>query len=275
MTNSTGNNNGNNGNHNALPVPAVPADAVLAPPGVTGLPELVYPNINWSSDDYARLCGRLDLYSDFIVLTRFQGGQAQDSFVVDPVEVTTALSSLSLTSGLLPENCLFWGKQGGDDGLAVYLPPQVWLVTVRPSASSPSTSSGQAPSTSSGQAWRVPLPGLVFYGRGYNYALFAVLERPAADTTQLYMAPVPNVHEKGVCLGSAPFPKAGPATMRPAVEAFFSSKFNRDLSNRKSRAYPDCVLDQWRALHEAGAESYPVDDLIGTNLALRSLYDAA
>ena len=109
-------------------------------------------------------------------------------------------------------------------------------------------------------------------GYEYDYTLWAVTDRPTEENAPLYMAPCPNVHPEGVCRGNAPFPRAAPATIWQAVDVFFSSRFNRDLSNAKSKAYPDCVLDQWRVLHETGAERYPLADLVKTNLTLRELW---
>lgn len=226
--------------------------------GLAAIPDLIYPHLKWPEDDYARLQGRLDFFSDFIVLSKFWQGQLSEQYVVDPMEVATALAGLDLSSGLLPDNCLFWSKKGGHDRLGVYVPPRVWLVSIR----------GEE------QAWRVPLPGLVFTGHGYDFSLWAVAERPTDRQAPLYLAPCPNVHPEGVCRGNAPFPRASPATLWQAVDVFFHSKFNRDLSNAKSLAYPDCVLEQWRALSQAGAESYPLADLVKTNLSLGSLIDA-
>ncbi len=245
---STNNNNGAHREHSPVELATVPG----------GIADLVYPHIPWHEDDYARLEGRFDLYSDFIILTKFQEGQATEQILVDPAEVAACLSKINLNSGLLPRNCLAWGKKEGQDGLSIYVPPKVWFVSIR----------GEP------QAWRVPLPGLILAGRGYNYKLWAVADRPTTCEDQLYMAPCPNVSPEGVCQGNAPFPQVSPATIWQGVEAFFSSRFNRDLSNQKSRKYPDCVLDQWRDLHQAGAETYPLADLVGTNLTLGSLIDA-
>ncbi len=225
---------------------------------VLALPDLVYPDLKWSEGDYARLQARLDMFDDFIVLSKFQQGAAHEQYLVDPTDVAVALGGLNMNSGLLPDNCLFWQRKDGYDGLGVYLPPQLWTVAVR----------------NEPEAWRIPLPGLVFAGRGYDYSVWAVPERPARRDQQLYMAPCPNVGTDGVCRGNAPFPQAATTTIYQAVEAFFGSRFNRDLSNQKSRAYPTCILDQWRALHQAGANSYPLDDLVGTNLTLGRLIDA-
>ena len=244
MNNSTGN-----------PTPANGRRAGTGLNGLVAIPDLIYPQIRWNDDDYARLEARLDLYTDFIVLSKFFAGEVSEKYVVDPVEVAAALAGVDLGSGLLPENCLFWSKRDGWERLGLYLPPRTWLVAVRNEA----------------QAWRIPLPGLVFIGHEYNYSLWAVAERPTGGQTPLYLAPCPNVSLAGVCRGNAPFPRAGTQTIWQAAEVFFSSKFNRDLSNSKSKAYPVCVLDQWRALNQTGAESYPMEDLVPTRLTLGGL----
>jgi PRTRC genetic system protein B len=242
MTNSRGNPQQNS------PASGLPAE-------LTAIPDLVYPTITWADEDYAHLQARLDLFDDFITLSKFHKGQVTEQYIVDPVEVATALAGINLNSGLLPQDTLFWSRVNGQERLGVYVPPQVWLVTVRDQA----------------QAWRVPLPGLVFVGCGYDYSVWAVTERPTATTTPLYMAPCPNVQPEGVCQGNAPFPRAGPATIWQAVDVFFSSRFNRDLSNQKSKAYPDCILDQWQALYEAEAQTYPLADMVQTHLTIGRL----
>jgi len=236
--NSTGNNSGNDRNRS-----------------LGALPDLIYPAIRWDDDDYARLQARLDFFQDFIMLSKFERGEVTRQHIVDPAEVATALAGIDLNSGLLPPDVLFWSRRHGQVRLGLYLPPQIRLVTIRDEA----------------QAWRVPLPGLIFVGHGYNYTAWAVTERPTSPETRLYMAPCPNVHPEGVCRGNAPFPQADPATIWHAVDIFFSSKFNRDLSNQKSQAYPNCVLDQWRALHQAEADVYPLDDLVKTHLTIGRL----
>ncbi|MBN1220818.1 MAG: hypothetical protein JXM69_17990 [Anaerolineae bacterium] len=221
----------------------------------TAIPDLIYPALQWGEADYAQLQVRLDLYDDFVILSKFKQGQVSACHLVDPTELAATLAGLDLNSGLLPRHCLFWGKHHGADRLGIFVPPQVWLVSVRDET----------------EAWRVPLPGLVFTGHDYDYGLWAVKDEPTGADTPLYLAPCPNVHPQGVCRGSAPFPRASATTIWHALDIFFSSKFNRDLSNHKSKAYPDCILDQWQALHQANADVYPLDDLIETHFTLRRL----
>lgn len=225
---------------------------------LAALPDLYLPEFKWDEADYASLEARLDLYSDFLLMTRFTAGQATDRFIVDPTDLAAALAGLNFNTGLLPENTLFWHRKDGQPGLGVYLPPHHRLVSIRAEA----------------RAWRIPLPGLVFAGRGYHYQIWAAPERPTRLDQPLYLAPLPNVSPEGVCLGNAPFPQAEPATIYQAVDTFFNSRFNHDLSNGKSRQFPDRIIDHWRVLHESQADTYPVEDLIGTNLTLGGLIHA-
>jgi hypothetical protein len=222
------------------------------------VPHLFFPNIEWQESDYAHLQARLDLFSDFVLLSKVRDGQITEKFLVDPLEVTAALSGLEINSGLLPRACLFWGRKEGQDCLGLYLEPQLWPVTIH----------GER------ESWQVPLPGLVFVGHGFNYSLWAVNQRPTRLDTALYRAPTPNVHQH-VCQGNAPFPQAGPETIWQAVDIFFTSRFNRDLSDGKSRHYPGCVLDHWRALWQAGVEEYPLNDLIPAQQTLKEVIYAA
>lgn len=223
-------------------------------PALTTLTDLVYPGVRWDEQEYARLQARLDVYEDFIVLSRYRHGEVTQQYVVDPTELAIALAGISLTSGPLPPQTLFWGRKEGYDYLGVYLPPAVWPVAVRYDTQT---------KLEAGRAWQVPLPGLLFVGHHHDYQLWAVADDPPfGPETPLYVAPLPNVHPNGVCRGSAPFPPASPATIYQAVTVFFESRFNHDLSRGKSKRHPERVLDHWYELDQAGRSRYPLDDLL-------------
>jgi PRTRC genetic system protein B len=225
--------------------------------GRAPVPGFVFPEIEPEDEgEYASLQMRLDLYEDVILATRYEAGTPGATYAVDPDDLALALADLSLSSKFLPPNCLFWGKSGGAERLAVYLPPQVWPVSVQ----------GEK------ETWRVPLPGLVFEGKGTNYRIYAVKRRPDTPAEPLYLAPVPNM-SGSICTGNAPFPVAGAGTIMPAVAAFFESGFNTHLSNGKSRKHPTGVLAMWRELREAGAEAYPPDDLVEARMTVANMME--
>ncbi|GIK42422.1 MAG: hypothetical protein BroJett011_62550 [Chloroflexota bacterium] len=215
----------------------------------------VYPQFEFKEDDYDSIKLRLDLYGSMIAATRFNGqGRPVETYALDPADVATALANVPLVSGLLPRHCLFWGKANGGERLAIFVEPKVWPVSVEREK----------------ETWYVPMPGLVFIGQGGKYTLYAVKEQywPVADTP-LYHAPCPNVWgNTGICQGNAPFPEARAATIWQAVEVFFASGFNNHLAQGKSKAHKDNILKIWRALHEANAGEYPLDDLVETGRTL-------
>jgi hypothetical protein len=223
---------------------------LLPPMVLADLPEAV------PAEDRAELRLIQLFYQDFILVQKFDDkGQPQRPFMADPAQVVVALAGISLNSGLLPENVLFWGMLDSYPRVGIFIPPRVWPVAVR----------GQA------EALQVPLPPLVFIGHRYDYSVWAVDDRPVNANAPVYIAPCPNTSPAGVCRGNAPFPSAEPATVYEAWEAFITSKFNRDLSEGKSRAYPKDILDQWVRLHQERAEVYPIPDLVRTNLTIGGL----
>ena len=227
-------------------------------PGRIMVPDLINPLIKWSQNDKATLEATISLFTDFIMFTKYKEGEVTDNYCVHPAQVAAALAGIDLSSGLLPQNCLFWSKKDGFDRLGVYIPPQLRYVTLRNEA----------------RAWRVPMPGLIMIGHDYNYSLWAVKVAPTDLKVPLFLAPCPNIHPGGVCQGNAPFPRAGTTTMWQAVDVFFSSKFNRDLGNKKSKKFPENIVDGWEALHQADAETYPLDDLEPANLTLERVIHA-
>jgi PRTRC genetic system protein B len=239
-----------NNNTQRQPLP----DEQTGPSGA--ITDLIFPAMQWQNEDYTDLLLRIDLYRHFPVLTTFDQGKATSQYVVDPTALAAALSDFPVNTGLLPPNTLFWGHQQSRR-IGIYIAPQAHTVSVR----------------NEQRAWRVPLPGLVFIGQDYSYAVWALKDEPTSPNIPVFHAPCPNVHPEGVCRGNAPFPRADTATIWRAAEVFFESRFNQDLSQGKSQEYPDNILERWRALAEAEAEAYPLEDLVPANLTLGRLID--
>lgn len=224
-----------------------------------GLGVSIYPDIPWNDDAFARLTRRFDLFDDMIVVTDFddKGQTPKRSFIADPLSIVEALGRVSINSGLLPDNVLFWQRRGGQERIGVWLPPQVWRLRAEPTS----------------RVNRViPLPGLVFVGQGKSYGVWALDsdKRPGLEAP-LYNAPCPNVSGRGVCAGNVEFPDAGAATIRAAVEAFFESGFNNHLDNGKSKKYPASVLHLWRELAKDKEQPYPVGDLVAAGVTVKQM----
>lgn len=225
----------------------------------TILANLVVPGVNFDNDAYAVLKMRLDLYDDIILARKYDHGTPGPAFALDPLQVAAAIDNLIISSPFLPQNCLFWQRAGDGERLAIYCEPQVWPVHVL---------AGER------MRWLVPMPGLVWVGGGEKYELYAVKdsEWPGPETP-LWVAPVPNMGGN-ICHGNVEFPAAGAGTIWQALRLFFESDFNDHLSNDKSLAYRGSILEQWAKLHEAAAEIYPEDDLVGARMTLGKLMEA-
>lgn len=225
------------------------------------LANLTVPGAAFADGDYAAIRLRLDCYDDFIVAQKYDKGVGKGFYALDPLDVAAALAGLTIGTPLLPPGCLFWQRADGGERLGIYAPPNVWTVHV---------SAGEKRETLA-----VPMPGLVWIGRGTGYSLFAVkgAEWPGPDT-QLWKAPCPNLGDQGICRGNVEFPAAGAGTIWPALRLFFESDFNDHLSNGKSKKYPKSVLGMWRALAEADGvhpelvEGWPEEDLVSAETTL-------
>lgn len=199
---------------------------------------------------------RLDLYPEAILRTTYADGRVVSYDEVSPADVASALAGLDVGTGVLPPNVLFY-RQGSAERVAVYLPAQVRAVRL---------DGDPGPLT-------IPWPPLVFLGQGRVYQVFALAtgDWPQADTP-LCHTPSPNVHTSGnVCQGTVKFPRCSLATVHEAADLFFSSQFNHDLSvGQVSRKHKN-VVHLWRELDEAGADTYPLDDLVPTGATLEDL----
>lgn len=221
----------------------------------------IFADVPHEDEEYASIQMRLDLYEDLIVATRYKAALPDATFVVDPMDLASALGNLQVGTGLLPKGCVFWSKRGRKERLAIYIEPRVWPVSV----------------SREKRTWHVPLPGLIFLGHGREYQIYAVKEAPADDVRlALYTAPVPNMQTSGgraICQGTAPFPVASSKTIWQAATVFFESGFNADLGQNKSRKYDKNILRMWRVLNRARATEYPLDDLVRSGLTLNHLLE--
>lgn len=195
---------------------------------------------------------RLDLYPSVVMMTRYVG-QAVSVYPVSALDVAAAWTKLSVSSGFLPANALFWRQQGESVALGVYVPARQW--TVRSAAGS----------------LRLPFPPLVFVGQERQYSVFAVKRRPRDQWAALYHAPFPNVWPDGrICAGNVPFPDCSPQNVDRALTLFLEgSRFNRDLVAGKCHAYPDDVYRLWTEL--AGRRRFPLLQLVPMRWSLADI----
>lgn len=221
------------------------------PANLLTLPPLVAPD-----DAGQALRLRLDIYDESIIRTTFVDGQPAGYDELSPLDVARALADVAPAGGWLRENTVYI-RPGHETRAAIYLSTAVRSLNI----------DGES------HALRVPLPPLLFYGRGKKYHIYALAEAgwPTAKTA-LYHAPFPNVYpDGGICPGTVEFPACDPDAIHQAARLFFESAFNSDLDNGKSQAHPQNVIALWRKLAAADDKQYPINDLLPHNLTLEEV----
>ena len=190
---------------------------------------------------------QMEVYGETILLRGFEN----DSNWVRTVsadEISGALTRhLGFSSGLLPENALWWNQGEAGQVVALWRPPQVWPVALGREAFKPPS------------RLRIPMPGLVFVcSPGRAPWVYASLNRPSDVEQQLYRAPAFNVFGDGrVCPGSHRFPDE----VGLIPESFFQSYFSLTGDSRdRSKKHPEKLLALWEEID--GKTEYPTEDLV-------------
>jgi PRTRC genetic system protein B len=210
------------------------------PKPVTGLNFAVLPPEAFDSSPRAAVV----LTDESAYLARYDDrGERTALYPVTVADVAACFNTFGASTGLLPADCLFWQHTGQGDRLGLWLSPARRTLRF----------GGHIP------ALTLPLPGLVFVGRGRSYWLYAATRRPEKGD-RLYCAPLPNVHQNGsICTGTVKFPACSAATIRADADLFFESEFNYDLllGNVAGNGNPANAL---RALK--GAKTFPTRLLV-------------
>ena len=203
------------------------------------------PGIDEAPRDALRL--QLEVYEETVLLRGFDADLAWVRTVSADAVAHAVTRHLGFSSGLLPQDALWW--QQGETGqvVALWRPPRVWAVALQREAFKPPA------------RLRLPMPGLVFVcSPGRAPWVYAARERPADPEEQLYRAPAFNVFSDGrACPGTHRFPEE----VDRIPESFFQSYFSGtgDTRNR-SRKHPDDLHALWEELD--GKSAYPLDDLV-------------
>ena len=190
---------------------------------------------------------QLEVYQETVLLRGFEAERNWVRTVSADEIANVFIRHLGFSSGLLPDNALWWNQGETGQVVALWRPPQVWPVALQQEAFQPPT------------RLRLPMPGLVFVcSPGRAPWVYAALERPSSPEQQLYRAPAFNVFRDGrVCPGSHRFPEE----VGRIPESFFQSFFSLtgDMKGRSKR-HPDDLQALWEELD--GQADYPVDDLV-------------
>lgn len=191
---------------------------------------------------------QLTIYPGLMILSR-RIGRLWRQHPVSPAAVADVLVNVPVSSGLLPEGVLAYGRAAGEPFYVQYVAARSWAL--------------RTPD----RTYTIPLPALIWAARGNDYRVWAVAEARADVTpsTRLLRAPLPNTYSHGsICWGSVEERPAVNASALGRVLKLFleESLFNSHLASDKSRRYPVSVIARWEALARRRAPSYPLRDLL-------------
>jgi len=167
---------------------------------------------------------------------------------VSPQVVRQAFSQLGCDSGFLNPSILRWGYNLQGEWVIKFIPPQVVTVWL---------TKRKKPSQVS-----LPIPGLVLFGQGTVYHLFATQSTNFESNETVYHAPFPNISSQGkICFGmNNSIPIATPQTIDTVWELFLTTPFSKDYSAGKSKTHPNDIIKQLFAVRRQ--KEYPNEDLV-------------
>lgn len=190
---------------------------------------------------------RIDFFHQAVQMTFFEGDFVE-SRIVSANDIAIALATeLSYSTGMLPENTLWWQNTRSGPLTAIYVPPAVKKLALQEDLAKPA------------ERYTIPLPGLVFLAfPARPPRVYAVKSRPTKETDKVYHAPLLNMYADGrSCPGSHSYPNR----VADIPESFFVSFFTHaaDRENRSNK-YPEDILGLWKHLN--GKQTFPLDDLV-------------
>ena len=124
---------------------------------------------------------QLEVYGETILLRGFDGDTAWVRTVSADEIANVFTQHLGFSSGLLPQDALWWNQGETGQVVALWRPPQVWSVALQREAFKPPA------------RLRLPMPGLVFVcSPGRAPWVYAATERPSDPEQHLFRAPAFN-----------------------------------------------------------------------------------
>jgi len=190
---------------------------------------------------------QLEVYSETILLRGFEHEASWVRTVSADEIANVFVQHIGFSSGLLPEQVLWWGQGETGQIVGLWRPPQVWPVALQREAFEPPA------------RLRLPMPGLVFVcSPGRSPWVYAATNRPSDPEQMLHRMPAFNVFRDGrVCPGSHRFPDA----VEEIPESFFQSYFSLTGDSKdRSKKHPDNLQALWEELD--GKTEYPDGDLV-------------
>jgi len=190
---------------------------------------------------------QMEVYRETVLLRGFEGDTDWVKTVSADEIANVFIRHMGASSGLLPQEALWWNQGETGQVVALWRPPQVWPVALQREAFKPPA------------RLRIPMPGLVFVCSPARAPwVYAATSRPRNPDQYLYRMPAFNVFRDGrVCPGNHHFPEL----VERIPESFFQSFFSGtgDTVNR-SKKHPDNLHALWEEID--GQTDYPLEDLV-------------
>lgn len=198
----------------------------------------------------------LTFTDDAVLATRYNDGKPVITYPVELVHIASALNVGGISTGLLPEGCIYVQQRGAVTTWAIWAPPsRRTLLYAKRSIKD------------------APVPGLVWIGTGKSWQIWACPERPRDLKAKFFIAPFSNVYENsGVCNGTVQFPIAAGDTIVKALDLFFESGFNDDLSFNHIRSRQS-LQTFWAGL--SGKRTFPIKELLPAQTTLSHLLEGS
>jgi len=190
---------------------------------------------------------RLDFYSEAIVMQTFSKAGGTFKLVSGYDIAHTLASELPFSSGILPENTLWWSNDQSGPAVAIWVAPGIRRLALQTSVTAPP------------KRFNLPLPGLIFICRPCKQPwVYAATKRPTGPKERVYKAPLANTYDNGsTCPGNHQYP----ADVGQIPDSFFRSFFSEAANlGGRSKKHPDSILKLWEELD--GQQEYPLLDLV-------------
>lgn len=203
--------------------------------------------------DLSRFPSIYIVHSQYLSRMRDANGNMIEKFV-SPQHVRAAFTNEPIDSGWLSPNVIRWGMNPQGEWVVSFVPPQSFKL---PFIGEDKEDGDKITELT------VPLPGLIFFGNGGKFSLWAVKTKSFDRNAQLYYCPLPNVEgDASLCYGHHKPPRASGNSIGQAFSLFVNTPFNNHTVDNKSKSNPEDVRVILRRLNEEQATEYPLDDLV-------------
>lgn len=209
-------------------------------------------------------------------MTNLEGGKCER--FISAAAAREAFSGIPVDSGWLKPEIVRWGNGKLGEWAVAFIPPGLHTLEL---TNETIVTGEDLRVDHQMDRLTVPLPGLVFFGIGTNYYIWAVKTPQLKPDYEIYRCPLPNVEADGlICWGPFKPPRASPRAILEAFDLFIKSTFNNHRANGKSKRQKEDVRLMLRdsALPFPTADgmafsilngaldgrpiSYPIDDLV-------------